>query len=338
MEIYIQPKIENFKYITPTIYLDSCAIIELSRYEKGRCSDAHKKEIGLLYDTLTSLIQNDSIFCPCGNQLIEVGSTANRAPARDFLFRFTNSELLLPDCIYTKQLKIGYKAFKNQDLKIILNSKDAYKKVFFKQSPFKVHVAPIFTCEKANILSSEKKHVADILNKMKSDGEIKKNYGDQLKAELESEYVSFFSKALYSKKDSQKAFNDWLEEMEFFYKITETSPIVDNNGSTHEQLLYSLFLISPYHHYLPYVWIRANLWTHLMQRPNKIKHSDNLDIQWASAYLPYIDYAITDNDFCEILKKSGLAENYKVKVYSLSTLDKLLEELSKVMPSINNCT
>ena len=64
-----------------------------------------------------------------------------------------------------------------------------------------------------------------------------------------------------------------------------------------------------------------------MQRSNKIVRGDNLDITWAAAYLPFVDYAVTDHAFCELLYSSGLAELYGVKVYSLKTLKTLLDNL-----------
>ena len=87
------------------------------------------------------------------------------------------------------------------------------------------------------------------------------------------------------------------------------------------------FLISPYHHKLPRVWIRSVLFAHLMQRQNKIIPSDNLDIMWASAYLPFVDYVVTDSAFCNLLNQSGLADQYGTQVYCFKTLDGLLKAL-----------
>ncbi len=74
--------------------------------------------------------------------------------------------------------------------------------------------------------------------------------------------------------------------------------------------------------------IRSVLFAKLIQRPNKVKPSDNLDITWASAYLPFVDYAVTDKAFCDLLKSSGLANQYNTKIYDMISLPLLLNELN----------
>ena len=94
--------------------------------------------------------------------------------------------------------------------------------------------------------------------------------------------------------------------------------------------LHSCFLLSWHHHLLPYIWIEASLWAHLIQRPNQIKHGDNLDVQWAAAYLPFMDYIVADNDFCSLLHNSGLAQQYGVNAYCPRTLTTLLHTLESL--------
>jgi hypothetical protein len=89
------------------------------------------------------------------------------------------------------------------------------------------------------------------------------------------------------------------------------------------------FLLSSYHHKLPYKHIEAVLWATRMQRSDKIKNGDNLDTIWAAAYLPFVHYAVTDNAFCALLQNSGLAEHYGTKVFSHKSLKGLLEELKR---------
>ena len=91
--------------------------------------------------------------------------------------------------------------------------------------------------------------------------------------------------------------------------------------------------MSVYHDALPFIWIRSNLWAHLMQHSNRIVQGDNLDVKWAAAYLPFVDYAVTDHTFCELLHSSGLAKQYGTKVYSFRTLNELLDELGSINSS-----
>lgn len=326
MEFALLPRIISKKYSAPSIYLDTCAMIELAKHEKGKCQNTHKQGIANLYELLSAMRREKKILIPLGNQLQEMGMTKERENGKFFLYRFTNSELLHPDLVLTAEMKAGYKAFENENSIIDLGIYTAFKKDECNGSPFIIHVAPEYSREKADALCYEKYKIVDILNDMKAAKKVKPTFEEQLNAELKSEYQMFYD-AMKAPIVSEDAFEKYLNEIEKFYHITGY-PITENPELHGIRLSrYCRFLQSPYHDLLPYIWIRANLWTKLMLRPNKIVQGDNLDIQWASAYLPFVDYAVTDNAFCELLRSSGLAELYGAKVYSLRTLSDLLDEL-----------
>ena len=321
----------NFQKNTiPVMYLDSCAIIEFARYNKGYCSNVHKSESAELYNLLLDLMRKRKILCPNGNQIEEVGMTENRKIAREFLFSYTNIDFLHPDCIYNNQLKTGYKAFINNEECVNFDIRTVCEKEITNQHAFKVSAYSIYSEEKAESIREEKENIANILNSMKDNHEIKKDLNEQFQAELESEFLSFCRNVIYNPRNTEKLYLDYFNEMERFYKITGCNP----NGS-YEQFHnaiadYCMFLLSYYHNCLPYVLIRAKLWAYLMQRQNKIIHSDKLDVEWASAYLPFVDYAITDDNFRKTLKNTGLSEKFGVKVFSMKTIQNLIESLSKL--------
>lgn len=325
----VYPQINYEKQTIPTIYLDTCAMVQLSRHEQGICKDVHKQEIAKLYELLSAMRCERKILIPLGNQLQEMGMTKHRENAKQFLYRFTNSELLHPDLVLTAEMKAGYKAFEKNSPTIGLGIHTAFKKDEYSGSPFIIHVAPVYSPEKADVLRCEKYKIVDILNDMKAAKKVKTTFADQLSTELESEF-QMLCNAMEDPTATEDAFLQYANEMEKFYRITEYSVTEDPElqGSRFSQ--YCQFLLSPYHDLLPYIWIRANLWTHLMLRSNKIVQGDNLDIQWASAYLPFVDYAVTDNAFCELLRSSGLAELYGTKVYSFRTLSDLLDDLKSI--------
>ena len=316
----------------PCIYLDTNAMLELAKHERGSCAGAHKQEIGELYDMLTALTRENRILCPLGNQMQEMGMTAKRKTARLFLYRFTNCELLHPDLIFTAQMQAGYRAFYNTEASINLGIHTAFEQNKYPGSQFVIHADPVYSPEKAKELREEKHHIEAVLNAMKANGEIKANFTEQLRAELESEYISFLS-ALAEPMASEKACMRYMEEIGKFHRITGFSPTTEAEQHINHLASYTEFLISPYHDVLPYIWIRANLWSHLMHREKAVLHSDNLDIQWAAAYLPFIDYAVTDNACCQLLQDSGMAELYGTKVYSFKTLASLLTELEHLKNS-----
>ena len=303
-------------------------MIELAKHELGTCMNAHKQKIGELYDMLTALMRENRILCPLGNQMQEMGMTSKRKTARLFLYRFTNCELLHPDLIFTAQMQAGYRAFSNAEASINLGIHTAFKQSNYPNSQFVIHADPVYSPEKAKDLRKEKNNIAAVLNTMKAKGEIKANFKEQLRAELESEYISFLS-GLAEPTASEKACMRYLEEIGKFHRITGFSSTTDIEQQFNHLASYMEFLTSPYHDALPYIWIRANLWSHLMHREKTVKHSDNLDIQWASAYLPFVNYAVTDDAYCRLLQDSGLAELYGTKVYFFKTLSSLLTDLER---------
>lgn len=331
MEFFYIPDIYVKRNKTPVIYLDSCAMIELARYEKGKCTDAHKQEIGELYALLSSMMRDKRILCPLGNQLQEMGMTKDREQAKMFLYQFTNAEMLHPDVIQNKQMELGYRAFSGDNQAIIFDKSTAFKEDEYPHSPFVIHVAPVYSSEKAESLRREKFNIVDILNEMKTNKKIQPDFNSQLRAELESEFIMFRDRILGRQPSTEEEYLYYVDEVEKFYRITGFNPQSAKEQFEDEYIRYGAFLWSPYHDLLPYIWIRANLWSHLMQRPNKIICGDNLDVQWAAAYLPYVDYAVTDHAFCALLNSSGLAVQYGTKVYSLGTLGSLLGELKSMM-------
>lgn len=329
---YIQiPEMYVKRNTVPTIYLDSCAMIELARYENGKCSNAHKQAIGELYNVLSFLMRGKKILCPMGNQLQEMGMTKEKEPAKQFLYRFTNAEMLHPDVIQHKQMELGYRAFTNGDNAIVFDKSTAFKADKYSFSPFIIHVAPVYTPEKAAALRQDKFHKVDILNEMKTNKKIQPDFNSQLRTELEAEYVLFGERMLGRQPSSEEEYIRYVDELEKFYRITGFDPHSTPEQFADTYVRYGIFLRSPHHDLLPYIWIRANLWAHLIQHSNSIKHGDDLDVQWAAAYLPYVDYAVTDHAFCTLLNSSGLAEQYGTKVYSFRTLGLLLGELKSMM-------
>ena len=61
-----KPQIAITKRQIPVLYLDTCALIELAKYEKGCCTDAHSNLIGELYNKVSSMMQTKKNFVSFG--------------------------------------------------------------------------------------------------------------------------------------------------------------------------------------------------------------------------------------------------------------------------------
>ena len=327
MEMPLFPEVRIQKNHIPILYLDSCILIELARCVSNHSSSTYKQEISELYDVLISLMRNGKILCPSGNQLQEMGVSKGREMAKNFLFRFTNAELCNPFLVAETQMDLGYQAYIARTKFLDFNCSLVLDEKRFFDSPFTVHVSPIYSRDQLEELKQEKLNGVAVLNKMKEDGSIAANYEVQLKNELESDFY-FFLRSIENYRSSFEAFVRYLDQLGMVYKRTRihvedlSDPRILDAVDKHNR-----FLLSDYHHKLPYKWIEAVLWAHRMQRPNKIVQGDNLDTVWAAAYLPFVDCVVTDNAFCALLKQSGLAELYGTKVYCFKTLDSLLEDL-----------
>lgn len=328
MNDYLYPKIKIQKNQIPILYLDTCALIEFSKYMHSKCTNEHKRELGELYDTLLSLMQQKRILCPTGNQLQEMGVSRGREKAREFLFRFTNATFRNPAIIEDAQMDLGYQSFSTEAKAIILDCNFVLDNKNFPGSPFFVHASPIYNQSILSELKREKLNGVARLNEMKENGCVFQNFDSQLKNELESDFW-YFLRSLEHYKDSFESYIRCVDELHSAYRRTGTySDDVSDPKYISAVENHNRFLLSNYHHKLPYKWIEAVLWAHRMRRPNKIQQGDVLDTVWAAAYLPFIDYAVTDGAFCDLLHESGLADQYGVKVYTFKTLDLLLKELN----------
>ena len=323
------PLITIHRSETPTIYLDTCTMIELSRHERGVCTDAHHCEIGELYDVLSELMLRNKVNCILGNQLQEMGISQGRAPSRNFLFRFTNMEFLPPCLIEKAQLDLGYLAYAENRSSLELDIGMVIKRDPQPDSQFIIRVSPVYKQEKLQKEKETKLSTVAKLNEMKQNGHIEKDYATQLETERKADFQVFLHTLEHA--------NDSVESLSLCFdalRVVCKRVGIPLTASNQERLCavgnHNRFLLSSYHHNLPYKHIEAALWANRMQRPDKIKNGDNLDTIWAAAYLPFVHYAVTDNAFCALLQNSGLAEHYGTKVYSHKSLRSLLDKLKQL--------
>lgn len=316
------PKVNIRKKAIPTLYLDTCAMIELCKCEKSSCTDKSAKDFDRLLTVLEKLKQQQRILCPLGNQLKEMGMTQNRTSAKDFLYQFTNSELISPEMIKRKEQELSYRAYINAEPVIEFDCD-----TFFKENAqFKIHASEVYTKEQAEKAKEIKMLRAETLGEMKSKHQIERNFDSQLEVELSSDFMQYV-KPWFQESDS-------IENCLRFKEIKKIVPALTGvraTAPTEEQILaecrYISYTMSSYHHRTPYTWIEASLWAHIMQRTKKAVPSDYMDVTWAAAYLPFVHYAVTDSAFCDLLVKSGLADMYDAKIYSFRTLSCLVDEL-----------
>lgn len=323
------PIIKITKHTPPIIYLDTNVLIEFSRYEKGCCTDIHISTIKELYHLLEDLKQEKRILCARGNQLEEMGASKSRKDGREFLHRFTNVGLKLPFQIRKDQLESGYQGFASNDTIITFNAVEIIEKTIgVNNTSIELYGVSTHSKDQVEEFKKDKEELAAMLNDVKNNGMIAANYDAQLDLELKADY-QVFRHYLAHYDDSPESHMNMLDSIATAFACVGINPLNVSDDICKAIDNYTSFLVSSYHHSLPYVWIRSVLFAHIIQRQKKIIPSDNLDIKWASAYLPFVDYVATDGAFCKLLNESGLAESYRTKVFDFSTIGDLVDELRK---------
>lgn len=193
-------------------------------------------------------------------------------------------------------------------------------------SRFKINVTPIYKKDKLDKLKQVKEDTVAKLNDVKQQNRIEANLERQLECELRADF-DVFRYILEHANDSTESFSLFVDSVITILRRDNREPNIYNPECVYAVDRHNHFLLSNYHHKLPYIWIQSVLWAHRMRRSNKIQRGDNLDTIWAAAYLPFVDYAITDNDFCALLQSTDIASQYGVKVYSMRTINDFIKEL-----------
>ena len=320
-----KPKVSVEKSPIPIVYLDTNILIEMARLEQEKCTDARKDQIERVYHLLSEKMRTGKILCPLGNQLKEMGTSKGRKNGRDFLFRFTNSELLNPAYIESIEMDIGYSAFlSGHDTirlstdSIIDHSQDNYC--------FRIFATSDYSPDQLQELREKKLKTVAILNEMKAKGRVESGFNDQLSVEQSAD-AQIFLEILSTSTDSEENFARYLSYIGTINRRVGISPETGEAEQIQKMSQYFCFLNSNYHHNLPIKRITTLLWAKRMQRSNKICDGDHLDTTWAVAYLPFIDYAITDASFCETLYELGIPELYGTKVYSFRSLEQFIQDI-----------
>jgi len=311
------------KHPIPIIYFDTCFLIEFSKCKQGRCTDSHKEEIEELYNLVTNLRLQKKLFCPLGNQQIEMSPNAKYLEDKKFILEFTDRELLSPYAIEMLELKEFYNAFIQQKNEIALNTELVFEKDIWPDSPFNIKVD--FTCSPETLKKIHETKLARVqrLEELKNNGLCSTNFEAQLNCELNSYPICWYEN-LHLPQTSIDNVEKYMNAIKEYNQTTE-----DITPDHIETFWY--FLWSEHHRAIPFRKIKSTLWAwRVTDKNRKNAIGDYQDTEWAAAYLPFVDYAITDRSFCSLLEKCNLPNIYGTKVYSIKTIKNLINDLSKL--------
>jgi len=250
----LNPQIRISRMKIPVIYLDTNILIELCKYQKGRCTDKHKDDIGSLYEKLVGLMQTNRILCPLGNQIVEIGLTKNRNDTKLFLSRFTNSKLYLPDQIYNAQLDLGYYSYRKKDSRILLQANDIFEYVNCSKQQCDLYRFSKNSWDIAQQEKIKKREIAITLNNFKKSDILANDFTIQYERELQADYQVLQHILEKIKRVPEMIFDYFDFLMPICMRVGSNNPseFIFNEKSYVD---YLNFLLSPYQGKLPHIYV-----------------------------------------------------------------------------------
>lgn len=313
------------KSAIPIVYLDSNIIIELKRIADRTSSNKYKADLQTLYEMLSVAMKHNLIICPSGNQHDEIALSETKKENEEFLFRFTNSELLDPVEIKNKQTARFFEAFQKRAYEVQLSSSEVLARDHYPELPYQIRIGVTMPENRLEEIRAWKGAIVDVLNRIRKEKLYCPDFDTQLGRELLSdadEIARLFKKWCRGDELTRGEF----DSLQNAFLCMGYQPYARTNIS--QMARYLEFLRSVFYFRMPYIWIERNLLTNLLLGNRPVQSGDYYDAMNAASYLPYVDAFITDISFCETLKKLGFDKKYKTKVYSMRTIMEFMDDFS----------
>ncbi|MEN6635712.1 MAG: hypothetical protein ABFC56_07680 [Clostridiaceae bacterium] len=328
----VVPAVVTRKSDVPIVFLDSNIFIEMKRAIDGNCHTIYAGQLIELYNLLTELMRRKLIICPVGSQQDEIGVSKKRQGAEEFLLRFTNAEVLTPYEIKQLQLDTFYSAYKNSNPNVELSSEKVLREEH-SISGFKIRVVSYSSADVLNEKKESKDRTVELVNELRSSGRASKVFEKQFSIELTAEQ-QIINEALRMTKGTPEDIITSINILAPIYSRIDSLPSSPDFVETFSEYLYG-FLPSLYLSNIPYIIIESLINAYKMCTDIKLLGSDAQDIQNASAYLPYVDFFVTDKSLCNTIKALEIDSLYGAKVYAMKDLTSLLFDLRNLLVENN---
>ena len=325
----VVPVIVIKKSDNPIVFLDSNIFIEMKRAIDGNCHTIYAGQLIELYNLLIELMRRKLIICPVGSQQDEIGVSKKRQGAEEFLQRFTNAEVLTPYEIKQLQLDTFYSAYKNSNPTIELS----YEKVLKEEHSISGLIIRVVSYSSADVLNEKKEskdRTLELLNELRSSGRSSKVFEEQFSIELTAEQ-QVINEALRMAKGTPEEIITSINILAPIYSRINSLPSSPDFVETFSEYLRS-FLPSLYLRSIPYIVIASLINAYKLCSNTKLLRSDAQDIDNAAAYLPYVDYFVTDTSLRNTLKRLGIDKLCKTNIYAMRDFSQLILDLGRLLP------
>jgi len=331
------PVVTSEKPSLPTLWLDTSVIIKLTTVDRGESLQAIEVErLTHLKELVRGLGEAGKLLCPQADQEEEyAGERLDHEVHGDFLSLSMGLSFRHRQGVFDDQTQIGMKACVEHAAAIVVPL-DAY---FYsdpaeelsnaRQRSIVIGAHPIRDPEILARRQSAKSEIQRIWENLRQEFvQKKRSYEAQLREELSgyADAVTYQIRVFEEKIRSGAAPSFW-EIMGAEGFLMFQAYWRDLNGAPVGLESLRGYFCSEYFARLPTPRIRIQLGAHLLTGNQIIETGDAMDVDLLSVAIPASHYVLTDKRAAERIKRRGIDVEWGTKVYSLSQISQLFEQL-----------
>lgn len=330
MENYI-PK--PFHYHIPIIWLDTNVIIDIALAKESCLSNKRGQKILAIYNNIIALVQNKKVICAERDQRYEYGLNPKRIDPCDKILSEITLGLSFLHFLKVRENQITkmMKVYLGKEEKFFLHEKDIFSCKPEEEiertlkNKFIISIRPNIDQKERERKMKRKMKMKDELEKIRKES-VKK--GEKYEQRLKLEYLEMPTSIqnYLKRKIDPKNYKEIINRDIILTPLKWWKYI--SNGKTIDRFFD--FLDSDLFKNIPFIDIEAKLISDILTEKREVKKSDALDIEHLKTVLPYCDMIITDKDVSHRIKKRGLDERYKTKVFSLRDCQEIIAFLNKI--------
>lgn len=313
----------------PIIWVDTFFAIECGKMLNNRCKDIRIKK---LYEVIDNKVLENGLICPRACQEDEFEDDIDSIMKT--FFRLTAGSR------FTDVSQIG-RIQKMQMMKVYHDKHEEYKidvadvlKIDKQNKGYRVNVMLVSEDGKSATSQIGDKHESlKLLQDLKNSIKLTESFSDRLEIEFNGLYEATILMAFKFMVIDDMINNRIPFDMKLHNQFSEiiTSPLSDWEKITEKAddiLGYLDFLKSDLFREIPNYFIQCNMMSDIMISKKGWEIGDLKDILNISAFLPYCDFVLTDKAQSNRLKRLGIDKRYSTKVFCLSNVENLIEEIN----------
>jgi hypothetical protein len=335
----ITPTVKFDKPALPALWLDTSAVIKLTKIRKGESLQRIEIERGTrLRELIVHLVRAGKLLCPESDQ--EEEYAAERLDD-DVHRMFTELSLGISlrhrQGILDEHIVKGMESYTKKSDTIHLPSSSYFHKDPVSElrerceERFIVTVGPLKSPEMLKRRAKAKAEISQKWEQLRQELVAKgQTYEKQLELEMQGHWDALVELVRRFEADMLSGKVDMWSFMGAQGPLLYRSVWTDLGGQPPGWKGLDGFFRSPYFTELPLPFIRCRLGAELLTGNEPIQSGDSMDVELLSVALPVAHYVVTDRRMELRIKKLGLDTKCVVQVFSMATVDGLFGRLEKL--------